>query len=97
MCLIITVFAAIITTAIWYLNDNSRKYGIGMLTLMYWGASLMWLVDIIFSVAEGGSFFNVSADDALLGVVIVMCGLIVWTIALLWKDPKNIIKSVLTK
>lgn len=72
MCLIITVFAAIITTAVWYISDNARTYNTGMLTLMYWGASLMWTVDGIFRVAEGETFFEVSTDDALLGVVIIM-------------------------
>ena len=94
MCLIITVFAAIITTAVWYISDNARTYNTGMLTLMYWGASLMWTVDGIFRVAEGETFFEVSTDDALLGVVIIMCGLLVWIMALLIKDPKHLIKMI---
>lgn len=93
MCLIITIFAAIIATILWYISKNARQCKIGMLTLMYWGASLMWLVDSIFNAADGGAFFDMSADDTLLGVVIVMCGLIAWVITLLIKDPKHIIKN----
>ena len=38
MTLLITFFAAIITTIIWYNSKVDRK--LGSLMLMYWGASL---------------------------------------------------------
>lgn len=90
MCLIITAFAAVITTIIWYFRANEKKYGLGILSLMYWGASLMWLVDGFFCVAEGEPFLDLSANDALLGIVIVLCGLVAWTVALLCRDPKKL-------
>jgi hypothetical protein len=93
MCLIITVLAAIVSTAIWYISDNAKKYNTGTLTLMYWGASLMWLVDSIFRIAEGETFFEISTDDALLGTVIVACGLIVWIAILMIKNKKHILKT----
>lgn len=93
MCLIITVIAAIAATIVWYFKLNERKYKMGALSLMYWGASIMWFVDGIFAAAGGESFFNISADDALLGVVIVICGLIFWLISLLVSDPKNVFLS----
>ncbi len=102
MTLLITVFAAIITTLIWYKKapDNSMRYG--TLTLMYWGASLMWLVDAIFEYAElGAEFFTPEASDMLndsyLGLCVVALGLIIWIVTLFIKDPKGIIKKTLTK
>lgn len=85
MYLMITVFAAIISTVIWYFNDNARKYNIGMLTLMYWGAALMWIVDGIFCVAKGEAFFKLSFHDAELGVIIVICGLATWLVSVCGK------------
>ncbi|MCR5503941.1 MAG: hypothetical protein K6F53_13135 [Lachnospiraceae bacterium] len=102
MTLLITVFAAIITTLIWYKNapDNSMRYG--MLTLMYWGASLMWLVDAIFEYAELGAEFFTPAlgdmvNDSYLGLCVVALGLIIWLVYLFVKDPKGIIRSILTR
>lgn len=82
MCLIITAFAAVIASILWYFGSGSKK--LGTLALMYWGAALMWSVDGIFSVLEGEGFFNFSADDALLGIVVVFCGLIAWLLLPLW-------------
>ena len=47
MTLLITVFAAVITTIVWYNRKNDEML-LGILVLMYWGASLMWLVVAIF-------------------------------------------------
>ena len=55
MTLLTTVFAAIICTVIWYKNEEARKLKIGTLCFMYWGASLMWLIDAIFAYAEEGA------------------------------------------
>lgn len=94
MCLIITAFAAIITTIIWYFNASVKGMKLGMLALMYWGAALMWLVDGFFCVAEGEPFLDLSANDALLGAVIVLCGLAAWVVMLLYRDPKNVLASL---
>ena len=102
MTLLITVFAAITATLIWYkkLPDNSMRYG--TLALMYWGASLMWLVDAIFEYAElGAEFFTPEAADMLndsyLGLCVVALGLIIWLVSLFIKDPKGIIRKTLLK
>ena len=62
MTLLITIFAAIAATLLWYKNapDNSMRYG--TLALIYWGASLMWFADAIFEYAElGAEFFTPAA------------------------------------
>ncbi|MEA4853752.1 MAG: hypothetical protein VB082_05725 [Christensenella sp.] len=93
MCLIITAFAAVATTIIWYFSAQRREKKLGLLALMYWGASLMWLVDGFFSVAEGGSFLDLSANDALLGLVVVLCGVAAWVVILLCSDPKKVFSA----
>ena len=44
MTLLITVFAAVISTVVWYTRKND-DLKISMLALMYWGASIMWFID----------------------------------------------------
>ncbi|MDD6070590.1 MAG: hypothetical protein PUC12_07205 [Clostridiales bacterium] len=91
MCLVITTFAAVITTAVWYFKMPQSEYLLGRLALMYWGAALMWCVDGFFCVAEGESFLDLSMNDALLGVVVVLCGVLAWIAMVLFKDPKKVL------
>ena len=96
MTLLITVFAAIAATLFWYFNGNRSKYRLGFLSLMFWGASLMWLMDFVFEYAElKAEYFEQSfadiLNDSLLGVSVIALGLIVWLITLLVKDPKGVL------
>ncbi len=102
MTLLITVFAAIISTTVWYFTglDSSKK--LGTLSLMYWGASLMWLVDAVFEYAElGADYFTPAAADMLndtyLGFSAVALGLVIWLVILFVKDPEDIVKKRFVK
>jgi len=92
MTLLITVFAAIIASLLWFNQmkkngKDSMKYS--TLCYMFWGASLMWLVDAIAEYAElGAEFFTPAAadmlNDAFLGVSVVALALVIWLARLLW-------------
>jgi hypothetical protein len=102
MTLLTTVFAAIICTIIWYRNAPKNEMKVGILTLMYWGASLMWLIDAIFEYAElKAEYFTPEPLDMLndfyLGLSVVALGLIIWLVILLIKDPKGVIRATLFK
>ncbi|MBR1423281.1 MAG: hypothetical protein IJ571_07575 [Ruminococcus sp.] len=102
MTLLITVFAAVISTALWYVKAPDSKMRLGTLSLMYWGASLMWLVDAVFEFVELKSEFFEPApadmlNDAFLGLSAVALGLVVWIGIVLIKDPKNVIRGILVK
>jgi hypothetical protein len=100
MTLLTTVFAAVICTVIWYKNAPGSKMKIGILCWMYWGASLMWLVDAIFEYTElQAEYFTPAPVDMLndffLGLSVVALGLVIWLVALLVKDPKGVIRAAL--
>ncbi|MBQ7714479.1 MAG: hypothetical protein IJT70_01270 [Clostridia bacterium] len=100
MTLLITVFASIISTVVWYKNAPKSEMKVGILTCMFWGASIMWLVDAIFEYAElGAEYFTPDPkdmlNDAFLGLSVVALGLIIWLVILLIKDPKGVIKAKL--
>ena len=102
MTLLVTVFAAVICTVIWYKNSPDSKMMVGVLCLMYWGASLMWLVDAVFEYAElRAEYFTPDPADMLndffLGLSVVALGLIIWLVILLIKDPKGVVKAALFK
>jgi hypothetical protein len=100
MTLLTAVFAAVICTIIWYKNAPRNEMKIGILCWMYWGASLMWLVDAIFEYAElHAEYFTPAPADMLndfyLGLSVVALGLIIWLVILLIKDPKGVVTAAL--
>lgn len=102
MTLLTTVYAAIICTIIWYKKAPNNEMKIGILCWMFWGASIMWLVDAIFEYAKlHEEFFNPAPVDMLndfyLGLSVVALGLIIWLAILLIKDPKGVIQATLFK
>lgn len=90
MCLLITVLAAVIATIVWYVKIPNSQNKISSLCLIYWGASLMWLVDAFFCLTEGEPFLDISFNDALLGFTAVLCGLAAWVVILLHKDSVKV-------
>ena len=98
MTLLITLFAAAIATILWYNSKTDRK--LGTLALMYWGASLMWLVDAVAEYIElGAEYFNQAPADMLndsyLGLCVVALGIVIWLVVLLVKDPEGKVKAML--
>ncbi|MBR5411063.1 MAG: hypothetical protein IK104_10380 [Clostridia bacterium] len=102
MTLLITVFAAVIATVVWYVRPNASRLKVGLLVWMFWGAGLMWLVDAIFEYAElkAEYFTPEPADmlnDAFLGLSVVALALIVWVVVLLITDPDGRVKNALRR
>lgn len=90
MCEIMTVAAAVVFTFIFAVQKKNRHNGKPVFTtmLMFWGAALMWAVDGIASVIGGGSFFDISREDTILGFIIVSFGLVVFALLSLLENRK---------
>ena len=102
MTLLLTVFAAIIVTIIWYTNEKARRLQVGTLCLMYWGASLMWTVDAVAEYIElRAEYFQAAPadmlNDAFLGLSVIALGLVIYLVMLFIKDPAHVITSRLQK
>ena len=102
MTLLTSVFAAIICTIIWYKNAPKSEMNVGILCWMFWGSSLMWLIDAIHEYSEIGARYFTPApadmlNDLFLGLSVVALGLVIWLVILLIKDPKGAIKNALFK
>lgn len=102
MTLLICLFAAIIATVVWYRGAPKNEMKVSILCWLYWGASLMWLVDAVFEYVELGDAFFTPAigdlvNDTYLGLSVVALGLVIWVVYLLIKDPKGVIRASLTK
>ena len=91
MCLILTCIAAIIVTGLCFLYPTlPAGFQLDRLALMYWGAALMWIIDGIFRIREGEAFFELSANDTLLGILIIFCGLIFWSLLTFVRSKRTI-------
>ena len=100
MTLLITVFAAVITTLLWY-NRKNDDMKLHVLMYMFWGASLMWFVDAIAEYIELGADYFAPAvedmiNDSFLGLSVIAFALIIWTVYLLIKDPKGVVRKSLS-
>ena len=102
MTLLTTVFAAIIATVVWYKNAPKNEMMVGTLCWIYWGASLMWLVDAVHAYIKlGAAYFEPAPaellNDLYLGLSAVALGLVIWIVILLIKDPKGAVRAALFK
>ncbi len=100
MTLLLTVFAAVITTIIWY-NRKDDNMKLGVLMFMFWGASIMWFVDAIFEYAELGAEYFAPAledmiNDTFLGLSVIALAFVIWVVYLLVKDPKGVVRKAIT-
>ncbi len=100
MTLLITVYAAVTATVVWYRGAPESEMKVGVLCWIYWGASLMWLADAIHGYAESGAEFFAPdlaemLNDLYLGLAVVALGLVIWVVILLVKDPKGVVKAAL--
>jgi len=101
LTLLIAVFAAVISTLVWYNSKAARQLKVGVLCWMFWGASLMWLGDAIFAYMElqAAYFTPAPADmlnDLFLGLSVVALAMVIWIAVLLIKDPNGVIKERLS-
>lgn len=102
MTFLITVFAAVTATVIWYRGLPQDTMKLGALSLIYWGAALMWLADLCFEYAEIGTevFYpapNDMLNDAFLGLYVSALGLVIWLCCLLLKDPEENVKKYILR
>ena len=95
MTLLLTCLAAVISTIVWYSSEKARSMKIVTLCYLYWGASIMWLVDAIFEYAElRAEYFTPAIEDMIndtfLGFSVIILGLVIWTATFLIKDPNRL-------
>ncbi len=95
MWLLLTACAALVTTALWRKDAPGDKYKLGFLSLVYWGATLMWLVDHVMAyVQEGGPFFDFSAQAIWIGLSVIALGLVAWLVRLSAAYHRQIVRVI---
>lgn len=95
MWLITTLLSAIATTLLWHFLR--KKYKLGFLSLMLWGATIMILVDHLLGY-EGDQFLETKTNGLvengiLLGILMLIPVFTIWLIALFISKLKNNFKK----
>lgn len=102
MTLLVCLFAAIASSFAWYRTAPANELRADVACFVFWGASLMWLVDAVFEyLAEGAAFFETDPvallNDLVLGLAVVAVGLVIWLVALFVTDPRGAVRAALTR
>ena len=80
MCEIMTIVAALVFTALYFVGRRRGCPNQAVFTtmLMFWGAALMWGVDCVAEMMAGEPLFDISREDTILGFIILGAGLLVF-------------------
>ncbi len=82
MWLIITAVAALAVTAIYI--TTTRKYRLGMLSMVLWALTACIFVDHALGwLLEGGEFFDIGAESLILSIVMLIPIFAVWGLVLI--------------
>ena len=89
MCELMTIAAAVVFTVLYFrFRDGVHARSLFNTMMMFWGAALMWSVDCVFSFREGEGLFDLSAHDAILGLIILACGLFFFALSA-WREKAS--------
>jgi hypothetical protein len=94
MTLLITAATALLVTLLRFLRPKfGARWRLGVLALILWGASLMWLVDLVAVSLSGEAFIDLSdraatVDDALLGGSVLVLAVFAWFMVRLVRGRK---------
>ena len=83
MCLIFTAAAAAVSGILYFVSNKRRGQGYKSLAtaaLICTAAALMWCVDGFAAIAAGEPFFDLSIDNAVLGVIVVAAAVAVFAV-----------------
>jgi len=80
MCEIMTIVAAVVFTALYFVGRSKGRPSKALFTtmLMFWGAALMWAVDCVAEKMDGEALFDISREDTILGFIILGAGLLAY-------------------
>lgn len=83
MTLLIIWCAAIISTVVKLKWDKQNQQHVSTLALIYWGASLMWVIDAMYQYIElrdkyWSDLVKNSISDLYLGILMIAIGVIMW-------------------
>ena len=78
MYFIVAVACAAITGVLWFFFRDRKALHLDILTIVFGASAVMWLIDVIFTAAEGENPFGFEALDGWISLWTVLGGVFLW-------------------
>ena len=78
MYFLTALVCALVSGLLWFLFRKRTQLHLEVLTITFGAATLMWLVDVIYTAAEGEAPLTFTALDGQIALFTVLGGLFLW-------------------
>ena len=83
----------IIAGALWFIFRKRKALRLDILTIVFGAATLMWLIDVIFSAASGEAPLGFEAEDGNIALWTVLGGIALWIVLSFILNNRQITKE----
>ncbi len=78
MYFIVSVVCTAIAAVLWFFFRERKSLHLDFLTIIFGAASVMWLIDVIFTAAEGNNPFEIEPIDGWISLWTILGGIFFW-------------------
>ena len=94
MYFIIALASTIIAGVLWFFFRNRKALHLDILAIIFGAATVMWLIDVIFTAAEGENPFGFEALDGWISLWTVLGGVFLWLLlAFIFNNNKKQVEA----
>ena len=80
MYFIAALVSTVIAGVLWFFFRDRKELHLDLLTIIFGAATLMWLIDVIFTAAEGEAPLEFEAIDGQIALWTVLGGIFLWQV-----------------
>ena len=80
MYFIAALVSTVIAGVLWFFFRDRKELHLDLLTIIFGAATLMWLIDVIFTAAEGEAPLEFEALDGQIALWTVLGGIFLWQV-----------------
>ncbi len=80
MYFIVSLVASIIAGVLWFIFRDRKGLHLDVLAITFGAATLMWLIDVIFTAAGGENPFGFESEDGWIALWTTIGGLFFWLV-----------------
>ena len=80
MYFLVALFATIIAGALFFFFKDRKRLHLDILAITFGAATLMWLIDVIFTAASGEFPLGFEAEDGFISLWTILGGIALWLV-----------------
>lgn len=94
MYFIVALASTLIAGALWFIFKDRKALHLDILAITFGAATLMWLIDVIFTATEGENPFGFEALDGWISLWTVLGSIFLWIVLAFILNNKDKVKRV---